>query len=200
MPLPLTVSCFSKIQISFTYLVPAHPAGPGKRSVKHVRMMSSVHVVWFVSVTKVQSGVHGSWSQISHAGTVAVWCRLGHTGQYSTVKSYSPCNFLLHRLRQRHYVWFVHICASKTKEFYDWPRAGSGAKCTIDSIFDFGTIYYCLLVYIACFPTYPFSLHFYLSYLLPYLSFPLRTDPLRFQAGSRKSRLNLALVFVFILC
>jgi len=25
MPLPLTVSCFSKIQIGFTYLVPAHP-------------------------------------------------------------------------------------------------------------------------------------------------------------------------------
>ena len=26
MPLPLTVSCFSKIQVSFTFLVPAHPA------------------------------------------------------------------------------------------------------------------------------------------------------------------------------
>jgi len=25
MPLPLTVSCFSKIQTSFTFLVPAHP-------------------------------------------------------------------------------------------------------------------------------------------------------------------------------
>ena len=30
MPLPLTVSCFSKIQISFTFLVPAHPGSPGK--------------------------------------------------------------------------------------------------------------------------------------------------------------------------
>jgi len=28
-PLPLTVSCFSKIQIGFTFLVPAHPVGPG---------------------------------------------------------------------------------------------------------------------------------------------------------------------------
>ena len=26
MPLPLTVSCFSKIQIGFTFLVPAHPS------------------------------------------------------------------------------------------------------------------------------------------------------------------------------
>ena len=28
--LPLTVSCFSKIQIGFTFLVPAHPGSPGK--------------------------------------------------------------------------------------------------------------------------------------------------------------------------
>ena len=34
MPLPLTVLCFSKIQISFTFLVPAHPGSPGKRAVK----------------------------------------------------------------------------------------------------------------------------------------------------------------------
>ena len=33
MPLPLTVCCFSKIQIGFTFLVPAHP---GKRAVKRV--------------------------------------------------------------------------------------------------------------------------------------------------------------------
>jgi len=30
MPLPLTVSCFSKIQIGFTFLVPAHVGSPGK--------------------------------------------------------------------------------------------------------------------------------------------------------------------------
>ena len=36
MPLPLTISCFSKIQIGFTFLVPAHPSGPGKRAVKRV--------------------------------------------------------------------------------------------------------------------------------------------------------------------
>jgi len=28
MPLPLTVSCFSQIQIGFTFLVPAHPGSP----------------------------------------------------------------------------------------------------------------------------------------------------------------------------
>ena len=36
MPLPLTVSCFSKIQIGFTFLVPAHPGGPGKSAFKWV--------------------------------------------------------------------------------------------------------------------------------------------------------------------
>jgi len=30
MPLPLTVSCLSKIQIGFTYLVPAHLSNPRK--------------------------------------------------------------------------------------------------------------------------------------------------------------------------
>jgi len=38
MPLPLTVSCFSKIQIGFTFLVPAHLGSPGKMAVKRVRV------------------------------------------------------------------------------------------------------------------------------------------------------------------
>jgi len=40
-PLPLTVSCFSKIQIGFTFLVPAHPGSPGKKAVKHVCVYSA---------------------------------------------------------------------------------------------------------------------------------------------------------------
>jgi len=36
MPLPLTVSCFSKIQIGFAFLVPADLGSPGKRAVKWV--------------------------------------------------------------------------------------------------------------------------------------------------------------------
>jgi len=36
MPLPPTVSCFSKIQIGFTFLVPAHLGSPGKGAVKRV--------------------------------------------------------------------------------------------------------------------------------------------------------------------
>ena len=36
MPLPLTVSCFIKIQIGITFLVPAHLGRPGKRAFKWV--------------------------------------------------------------------------------------------------------------------------------------------------------------------
>jgi len=36
MPLPITVSCFSKIQTGFTFLVPAHPGSPGQKAVKRV--------------------------------------------------------------------------------------------------------------------------------------------------------------------
>jgi len=34
MPLPLTVSCSSEIQIGFTFLVPAYPGCPGKEAVE----------------------------------------------------------------------------------------------------------------------------------------------------------------------
>ena len=36
MPLPLTVLASVKIQIGFTFLVPAHPGSPGKKAVKRV--------------------------------------------------------------------------------------------------------------------------------------------------------------------
>jgi len=36
MPLPLTISCFNKIQTGFTFLVPAHLGSPGQRAVKRV--------------------------------------------------------------------------------------------------------------------------------------------------------------------
>jgi len=36
MPLPLTVSCSSKIQTGFTFLAPAYPGSPGQRAVERV--------------------------------------------------------------------------------------------------------------------------------------------------------------------
>ena len=48
MPLPLTVSCFSKIQIGFTFLVLAHLGSPRKRAVKWVCVCMCVLVAVFV--------------------------------------------------------------------------------------------------------------------------------------------------------
>ena len=41
MSLPLTVSCFRKIQTGFTFLVPAHLGSPGQRAVKRVCVQRS---------------------------------------------------------------------------------------------------------------------------------------------------------------
>ena len=57
MPLPLTVSCFNKIQIGFAFLVPAHLGSPGKRAVKRV----CVYV----------SSCSRSW--LWHASSLCVW-------------------------------------------------------------------------------------------------------------------------------
>ena len=48
--LPLTVSCSSKIQIGFTFLVPAHPGGPGQRAVERTRARARVRVCVLVYV------------------------------------------------------------------------------------------------------------------------------------------------------
>ena len=57
MPLPVTVSCSNKIQIGFTFVVPAHPGSPGQRAVKRVCVRACVRayvsayvLVWLVKV------------------------------------------------------------------------------------------------------------------------------------------------------
>jgi len=55
MPLPLTVSCSSKIQTGFTFLVPADPGSPGQRATKRVCVCKVVCVC--VSGYIVFSGV-----------------------------------------------------------------------------------------------------------------------------------------------
>jgi len=54
MPLPLTVSCFSKIQIGFTFLLPVHLGSPGKRAVKRVFVVDAVGEVlaWLFLLTR----------------------------------------------------------------------------------------------------------------------------------------------------
>jgi len=45
MPLPLTVSCFSKIDIRFTFLVLVYPGGPGQRAVNWVCVCVSLSCI-----------------------------------------------------------------------------------------------------------------------------------------------------------
>jgi len=51
MPLPLTASCFRKMQIGFTFLVPAHPGSPGQRAFKCVRVVNQRPLERFSSTT-----------------------------------------------------------------------------------------------------------------------------------------------------
>jgi len=52
MALPLIVSCFSKIQIGFTFLAPAHLGSPGKRTVKWVCVCVCSRLSWPMSASQ----------------------------------------------------------------------------------------------------------------------------------------------------
>jgi len=51
LPLPLTVSCYSKIQIGFTFLVPAYPGYPGKEAVKWLLLL----LLWVKALSRVHT-------------------------------------------------------------------------------------------------------------------------------------------------
>ena len=52
MPLPLTVSCFSKIQIAF--LVPSYPNSPGQRAVKRVCVCVPISIYIYMYIVHIQ--------------------------------------------------------------------------------------------------------------------------------------------------
>ena len=57
-PLPLTVSCFSKIQIGFSLLVLAHLGSPGKRAIKQVCVyfgLNSLIILYFFYISCMPS-------------------------------------------------------------------------------------------------------------------------------------------------
>ena len=53
MPLPLIVSCFSKIHIGFTFLVLACPGSPGKTAVKCVCVCVFLHTFVPYIITEI---------------------------------------------------------------------------------------------------------------------------------------------------
>jgi len=78
MPLPLTLSCFSKMQIGFTFLVLAHLGSPGKRAVKRVCVYFSdlywvcvsvfLSTVLFVSISQVIGCEDRLWNDLDCVG------------------------------------------------------------------------------------------------------------------------------------
>ena len=78
MPLSLNVSCFSKIQIGFAFLVPAHLGSPGQRAVKRVCVYWLTWVVldnthlsryqkWILLKQETVSGSGISWAMCKSA-------------------------------------------------------------------------------------------------------------------------------------
>jgi len=65
MPLPLTVSCFSKIQIGFTFLAPTHPGSPGKGAVKRVCVCVSSIQQEIAGVENYEHGRHNASEVVS---------------------------------------------------------------------------------------------------------------------------------------
>ena len=59
MPLPLTVCCFSKIQIGFTFLVPAQLGSPGQRAVKRLCVRVCVCVCHVLHINQVSDRTLG---------------------------------------------------------------------------------------------------------------------------------------------
>jgi len=83
MPLPLTVSCCSKIQICFTFLVPAHPGSPGKR-VYVFYCHSWLRVCWIGTIICAKTAdpiemlfglwtLVGAWNHVLGGGCDTLW-------------------------------------------------------------------------------------------------------------------------------
>jgi len=64
MPLPLTVSSLSKIQIGFTCLVPAHPGSPGQRAVKRL----------CVCEQRFDKKIQNQQMETHHYNNIVIWC------------------------------------------------------------------------------------------------------------------------------
>jgi len=108
MPLPLTVSCFSKIQIGFTFLVAAHRGSPGKRAIKRV----------CVYITKLNY-ICSIWSNAPHIHIT--FCSLIHT---HTFNGPFPGTIQVSRYQKGN-----HFTEARDSE-WQWHQLGNIQVCT----------------------------------------------------------------------
>ena len=77
-PLPLIVSCFSKIQIGFTFLVPAHLGSPGKKAVKRVCVLiltpyNGTEMAFYVLMCRKETA-HSLTHALTHSRSIIILC------------------------------------------------------------------------------------------------------------------------------
>ena len=87
MPLPLTVSCFSKIQIGFTFLVPVHPGSPGQRAI--IRVCVCVYGVG-LSFIEMTLCMWGQLLALVDSCTPEVWAGCAETAAVVTAAVECP--------------------------------------------------------------------------------------------------------------
>jgi len=87
MSLPLTVSCFSKIQIGFTFLVPAYPGSPGQRAVKRVCVCVCVCVTFLKSFYPRDAMIARllSYGQFVRRSVITSWCSIESSGRIELI-------------------------------------------------------------------------------------------------------------------
>jgi len=134
MPLPLTVSCFSKIQIGFTFLVPTHPSSPGKRAVKRVCVCVSwvticikfiisednkyMHInSWLWNILVCTHTLYALMKRTNNGKNEVGTNVLGFSPKNSTTAEYASCAYKHHHAAMEHsnVIWeykcmpFIHM-------------------------------------------------------------------------------------------
>ena len=94
MPLPLTVSCFSKIQIVFTFLVRAHPGSPRQRAVKRVCVCVIILIAAFSALTLLAGRQEGHPACKKLSGGVLAWLSVWSEVQTCIWPSLCHCHSL----------------------------------------------------------------------------------------------------------
>jgi len=89
MPLSLTVSCFSKIQTGFTFLVPADQGSPGKMAVKRVCAYNDLHKSRLLEIS-----VGAISTALSPPSRPSLFLSLPFPLPFLTLSLFCLCNFL----------------------------------------------------------------------------------------------------------